>query len=66
VDTQLKLFNTGSHKAVSNLSGARVSNVPFPLARIGLSLNLALSWGPEGIHLDRVATLFCDLEWAAI
>jgi len=43
VNKQLKRFNTGSHKAVSNLSGARVSNVRFPLARTGLSLNLALS-----------------------
>jgi hypothetical protein len=60
---QLKRFNTGSHKAMSNLSEAGVSNVRFPLARRGLILNLAVSWGPEGIHLDRVAELFCYLKW---
>jgi hypothetical protein len=66
VNKQLKRFNTGSHKAVSNLSVARVSNVRFPLARIGLSLNLALSWRPEGMHIGRIAKPFCVLEWADI
>jgi hypothetical protein len=40
--------------------------VRFPLARIGLSLNLALSWRPEGMLIGRTAKPFCDLEWADI